>query len=160
MSAIEIGITEDNLKKVSETLRGVLADAHVLYLKKRNFHWNLVGPRFHSLHEFFEEQYTALEKSIDEIAERIRQVGDVAPGSMKEMLDSASLKESPGEKVNGDDAILFLLADHTAIIKNLRTGIQACEEEYGDVGTADFLTALLQQHEEMAWMLRSFIEKE
>lgn len=155
---LNIGIDQKNREGVIGILSHVLADAHVLYIKTRNLHWNLVGPRFHSLHEYYEDQYTVLAENIDRIAERIRMVGGTAPGSMAEFLKHTHLKETPGARIDGTSSLKLLLADNEAIIRDLREDIDACEETYGDVGTADFLTALIQAHEETAWMLRSYLE--
>lgn len=153
---IEDGLQQEQREGVISTLSSVLANQHVLYVKLRNFHWNLKGPRFHSLHEFFETQYTALEEAIDETAERIRMVGGVAPGSMREFLDLATLKEAAGDITDGDDAIATLVTDQEAVIRDLREFAEKTEEDYGDQATADFLVELLQAHVKDAWMLRSF----
>ncbi len=156
--APSIGLDAKARGKIVETLGEILADQHVLYIKTRNFHWNLIGGRFHSLHEHFEGMYDELALAIDETAERIRMVGGVSPGSMKELLEIASLKETKGTLVNGDDAISALLSDHEAVIRKLRKDIP----EFGDLedlGTEDFLVGLLQKHEQTAWMLRSYLEK-
>ena len=158
VSPIEIGIPAEQRADVCSRLASVLADQHVLYIKMRSFHWNLVGERFYTLHEFYEKQYTELEKSIDETAERIRQLGGVAPGSMSEFLDLSSLNEAAGELIEGEDSIVALVGDHEKVIRNLREYIGFVEDK-GDMGTADFMTSLLQSHEEMAWMLRSFVRK-
>lgn len=153
-----IGLSQETRKDVADLLSGILADQHVLYIKKRNFHWNLIGGRFHTLHEHFEELYTELALSIDETAERIRMIGEVPPGSMGEFLKLATLEETTGSLIEGDAAIEALLKDHEACARNLREAIEKVEGELSDVGTADFLTALLQKHEMTAWMLRSYLE--
>ena len=153
-----IGLSSETREKTSEILRSILADQHVLYIKTRNFHWNLIGGRFHSLHEFFEEQYIELAETIDETAERIRMIGGVSPGSMKEFLELASLNEVDGELVNGDAAIDQLRLDHEQCITALRSSIATIDDELGDVGSADFLTEVLQKHEMTAWTLRSYLE--
>lgn len=152
-----IGLTAKSRKKIKGVLCGVLADQHVLYIKVRNFHWNLIGGRFHSLHVHFEEMYGELAVSIDETAERIRMIGGVSLGSMSEFLDSASLKETKGKLVEGDDAIKELLADNEAVIRKLREEIPGVGD-LDDHGTEDFLVSLLQKHETSAWMLRSYLE--
>ena len=157
-SSPSIGLSEEVRDKVSGILSEILADQHVLYIKTRNYHWNLIGGRFHSLHEHFEQMYTELAVVIDETAERIRMIGGVSPGSMGEFLELATLKEQKGGLVTGDDAISSLLADHEACVRNLRKAIEKTEDELGDVGTADFLTGLIQKHEMTAWMLRSYLE--
>lgn len=153
---ISDGLTEENRKEIVQHLVSILSDQHVLYVKLRNFHWNLKGPRFHTLHEFFEQLYDQLEKAIDETAERIRMLGGVAPGSMREFLDCASLKEAVGEITDGEDAIATLVTDEEKVIRGLREKAKAIEEDLGDQATADFLVELLQQHVQDAWMLRSF----
>ncbi len=154
---MNIGLEEKTLKSVSHVLAKLLADAHVLYIKIRNFHWNLTGPRFHTLHLFFEEQYKELEVSIDDLAERIRTMGGTSPGSMTEFLKLTRLKEVPGAIHDGEECIELLVKDHEAIIRQLREDIDACTDEYKDAGTADFLTQLMEKHEKIAWMLRSFL---
>ncbi len=155
---VEIGITQANRDGVVKLLSAALADNHVLYIKTRNLHWNLVGPRFHSLHEFYEEQYTEMAKNIDAIAERIRMVGGAAPGSMAEFLKAARLKEKAGARIEGTASLELLLADNEEVVRYLREAIDDCEEKYDDVGTADFLTGLIQVHEEASWMFRSYLE--
>lgn len=152
------GLTEKEQAGVIEVLQSVLANQHVLYIKLRNFHWNLKGPRFHSLHEFFEKLYSEVEGAIDETAERIRMIGGVSPGSMSEFLSTSSLKEAAGEIISGDDAISALVADNESIIRELRDHIPVVEEKLGDQATSDFLIELLQKHESDAWMLRSYRE--
>lgn len=155
---IDIGLTDLQRRSNMDSLGEILSDQHVLYIKTRNYHWNLIGPRFHSLHEFFEKQYRTLEAAIDETAERIRMMGGIAPGSMAGFLKRTNLNEQGDELVSGDDAITSLIADHETCIRILRDRIRSTGEEFNDAGTADFLTGLLRQHEMDAWMLRSFLE--
>ena len=155
--AIHIGLDARTRGKAVKLLSAILADQHVLYVKTRNFHWNLTGHRFHTLHAFFETQYEALAEAIDKTAERIRMLGSASPGSMKEFLALATLKEAQGSLVNGDHAIAALRDDHEASARELRKAVDALDEA-GDAGTADFLTDLLQSHEQAAWMLRSFLD--
>ncbi len=152
---ISNGLSEGQQRSVVGVLSAILADQHILYMKLRNFHWNLKGPRFHSLHELFEQQYEALAGAIDETAERIRMVGGVSPGSMSEMLATGSLKEAAGEIINGDDAISALVTDQESVIRSLREAADEVEEKHKDQATADFIIELLQKHEANAWMLRS-----
>lgn len=155
--AIHIGLDESTRKEVVSLLSALLANQHVLYIKTRNFHWNLTGHRFSTLHLFFEKQYGELEVAIDETAERIRMLGSASPGSMKEFLELASLKETPGALVHGDTAVAALRDDHEAASRECRKVVDR-SDELGDAGTADFVTKLLQGHEQAAWMLRSFLE--
>ena len=130
----------------------------MLYIRTRNYHWNVTGMQFKALHEFFEEQYKQLEVSIDEIAERTRALGIRAIGSMAEFLQNTRLQEqNPAEVPDATGMLRNLLADHEAIIRHLRDDINACEERFGDAGTADFLTGMLSAHEKMAWMIRAFL---
>ena len=152
--SLNIGISPKALETSCNVLSEILGNQHVLYIKKRNFHWNLIGERFHTLHVFYEELYTGLEKAIDQTAERIRQLGGIAPGSMAEFIKLASLKETSGKLIHGEDSIELLVSDHEAVIRGLREAINAVSE---DEGTTDFLTGMLQAHEQMAWMLRSFL---
>lgn len=152
-----IGLPPANRRKAIALLSGVLADQHVLYQKTRNFHWNLTGLRFHTLHEFFEKQYLALADAIDETAERIRMLGGTSPGSMSEFLKLARLKEARGALIRGEDALEALAADHAACVRSLRKAIEVSDEKADDAGTTDFLTDLIRAHEKTAWMLRSHL---
>ncbi len=152
-----IGLGSDARSRAVGILAGILGDQHVLYIKTRNFHWNLTGPHFTALHAFFEEQYKELAAAIDETAERIRMLGSASPGSMKELLALASLKEQSGALIDGERAVSVLLDDHEAVARSLREAIDQLEET-GDAGSADFATGLLQAHEKAAWMLRSVVK--
>lgn len=153
----DLGLKESARKGVAGLLATTLADEYLLYTKTRNFHWNVTGPRFHDLHKFLESQYDALDEAIDDIAERIRSLGEISPGSMAEFLAAARLKESAGKPLSADDMLAALLADHESLIQSLRKDVDQCGD-LKDVGTQDFLTGLLEQHEKQAWMLRSFLE--
>lgn len=151
----DIGITEKNLTSNVKHLTAVLSNAMILYVKTRKFHWNVAGPSFMELHKLFENQYNDLEHDIDEIAERISKLGEKPIGTMKEFIKHGSLKESetnPSQKVMIEE----LLSDHETVIKELREIINTVEEDTDDMGTADFLTALLQSHESKAWVLRKY----
>jgi len=156
--ATNIGLDEDQRLQVAQLLSQQLADQHVLYQKTRMCHWNLVGGRFDPLHKMFEAQYEALAEAIDQTAERMRMLDHVAPAAMGELLALARLQEVDGRLVMGQQALTMLLADHESAIRALRDDINACDEDYDDVGTSDFLTGLLRAHEKTAWMLRSHLE--
>lgn len=156
----DIGLAEEQRHGVTALLGKLLADEYVLYTKTRNYHWNVVGPEFHTLHEFFEDQYNQLNKRVDDIAERIRTLGFNAIGTLAECLEHTRLEEHPGQYPPAADMLANLVTDHEAIIRQLRQDIKACEDEYHDVGTNDFLTDLLEQHEKMAWMLRAFLQND
>ena len=152
-----LGLSSKSRDTVIVLLARLLADEHVLYVKTRNFHWNVTGLDFGSLHALFEKQYDELAGAIDEIAERLRSLGGIAPGSMKEFLKLARLGEQPGGRLEAEKMIVALLSDHEAVIRTLREDIGAAGKA-GDDGTADFLTGLLEAHEKTAWMLRAHLE--
>ncbi len=154
----EIGIKKENRKAVVEMLHQLLVDEHVLYIKTRKAHWNVEGIDFHAQHVFLEEQYHILEKAIDEIAERIRMLGFYAPGTMKEFLELTQLNENGPKENNSAGFFKVLLADHDSIIKYIRKKIDEQEEEHNDAGTSDFITGLMQTHEQMAWMMRASLK--
>jgi starvation-inducible DNA-binding protein len=153
-----IGLSDDSRKGVVEILNARLCDEYTLYTKTRKYHWNVVGPRFQQLHEFFEEQYEIIEEIIDETAERARQLGGKSFGTMEEFVRHSSIKEDPGEYPDANKMITNLLKDHEAIIQTLRKNADECDEEYEDMGTNDFLLEGMQKHEKMAWMLRAHLE--
>jgi starvation-inducible DNA-binding protein len=127
---------------------------------RSKYHWNVVEPQFNDLHKFFEEQYRELSEVVDDVAERIRALGDWSIGTLAEFQEHARLTEQPGEYPSAHDMLANLVQDHTAIIRQLREDLELCEEKYHDMGTNDFLTGLMQQHEKMAWMLRAFLAGE
>jgi starvation-inducible DNA-binding protein len=155
--SLNIGISDDNRQKVVGILNTLLADEFLLYTKSRNFHWNVTGLQFNDLHKFFESLYEELDEVIDEVAERTRALGGRALGTLEEMRTSARLGEKPGTVPPARDMLATLLADHEALTRTLRGDIAAVNDRYQDVGTADFLTGLLEKHEKTAWMLRSFL---
>lgn len=140
-------------QQITTQLVLILADTYVLYLKTQNFHWNVVDPRFHSLHEMFEEQYEQLADATDTIAERIRMLGSHTPASMSQFLKHTSLEEAEGH-YTGDEMIQLLLADHEACANLIRGTVEECDR-VNDAGTSDMLVARLREHEKAAWMLRS-----
>lgn len=152
-----IGLSGEQLGEITTMLSKVLADSVMLYTKTRKFHWNVKGESFMELHKLFEDQYNKLEEAIDEIAERINKLGSPTPGTMKEFLETSSLKESPGKYPNQKDMLKELLGDHESVIKGLRQNIDDSDKKMGDAGTADFLTGLMQEHETIAWTLRRYL---
>lgn len=151
---ISLGISQENLEKSAAILNGLLADESVLLFQTLNYHWNLVGPEFHDYHLLFDEQYKAIFGYIDEIAERVRALGQTALASMTGMLKTSSFKEDSSVPTP-KNMILRLLERHEHIIINLRKGINLTAEKNNDMGTSNFLTDLLEKHEKIAWMLRS-----
>ena len=155
---MNIGIEDKNSAQVVKILTRVLADEYVLYTKTRGYHWNVIGMQFNDLHKFFEAQYTALEQIIDDVAERSRTVGGHALGSLQEMLDNKTLEEDTTKGADSAHMVRSLLTDHEHVVKKLRKDLRACDEKYNDMGTSDFLTGLMENHEKMAWMLRAYLE--
>ena len=155
-NAMDNGIGYEKRKAVSESLCRLLADEHVLYIKTRNYHWNVTGMEFKALHELFEEQYTAIATFIDDIAERNRSLGFFSPGSMEAFRAAARLEESGHLDGNAKKMVQHLLLDHESIIQILRSDQEAAAG-YKDQGTNDFLIGLMEEHEKMAWMLRAHL---
>ena len=152
-----IGIADDMRRAVVEILSTLLADEYVLYTKTRNYHWNVVGMQFNDLHKFFEAQYETLDEVIDEVAERARSLGGRALGTLAEFTERTRLKEEPKKSPDAKQMLANLLADHETLVRELRADLQTTMDKFGDVGTSDFLTGLMEKHEKMAWMLRSFL---
>lgn len=153
-----IGISTENMKKSAELVNKILADEYVLYVKTLNAHWNIVGVHFGALHCFFGQQYEQLAKMIDEIAERARMLGQPSVATMTEFLKMSQLREEPGIYPAEKELITTLLNDHETIIRTLRTAIDTTANELKDMGTSNFFTDLIEKHEKMAWMLRSFLQ--
>lgn len=153
---VNSGITEKNRDQVADGLAGVLADTYTLYLKTHNFHWNVTGPMFGSLHLLFETQYQELALAIDTIAERIRALGDFVPATFKQFQEMSDIKETE-EIPKATEMIAQLLDGHEIVTRNAREVIEKAEK-LDDQATADLLTARLDAHEKAAWMLRSHLE--
>lgn len=160
MRKINIGLSEEQRAGVCELLNRDLADAYLVLIKTKKFHWDVVGPQFRSLHQLWEEQYQALTTNIDALAERVRTLGNYPVGTAEDFLKYASIKEQSDNIPLATEMVSQLVDDHEQVIRNLRDHVDQCSEKFNDEGTADFLTGLMEQHEEMAWMLRSFIEGE
>ncbi len=152
---INIGISEDDRKAIAAGLSKVLADSYTLYLKTHNYHWNVVGPMFNTLHLMFETQYNELALAVDEIAERIRALGEPAPGSYLEFAELSSITEDR-EKPEATEMIRRLVEGHETVARTARSVFPAAEAA-SDEPTADLLTQRLQIHEKTAWMLRSML---
>jgi len=152
----DIGLSDKTRSISIDLLTTSLANTFVLYTKTRKFHWNVVGMHFMELHRLFEDQYEALHDSMDEIAERIRQLGGVAIGTTMEMGSCSILKESPGVNPDEKGMVRELLEDHETVIQSLREAADKTEET-GDMGTNDFLIGLMEDHEKTAWLLRAHL---
>ena len=145
-----------NNEKVVEALSGLLADSYTLYLKTHNYHWNVTGPMFTTLHSLFETEYTDLALAVDEIAERIRSLGARAPGSFSEFAKLAAVKEATGSP-SATEMIQDLVADQAVVVGSARRVVEAAEAT-GDQASADLGTRRIDVHEKNAWMLRSHLE--
>jgi starvation-inducible DNA-binding protein len=155
--AIDIGIKEKDRKEIAKGLSHLLADTYTLYLKTHNFHWNVKGPMFQTLHLMFEAQYNELALAVDLIAERIRALDFPAPGTYREFGKLTSIKESDGVPV-ARDMIRQLVEGQEAVIRTARS-IFPLVDKCSDEPTADLLTQRMQVHEKTAWMLRSLLEE-
>ncbi|GDX82809.1 DNA starvation/stationary phase protection protein [Deltaproteobacteria bacterium] len=153
---IDIGIPQDQRTQIVEGLSRLLADTYTLYLKTHNFHWNVTGPMFNTLHVMFMGQYTEMWTAVDLVAERIRSLGAPAPGSYSEFGQLTSIREADGVPV-AMDMVRQLVEGHEAVIRTARS-IFPVVGDAGDEATADLLTQRLQVHEKTAWMLRSLLE--
>jgi starvation-inducible DNA-binding protein len=154
--AIDIGISTQDRQKIVDGLAKVLADTYSLYLKTHNFHWNVEGPMFNTLHLMFMEQYTELWNALDAVAERIRSLGYPAPGTNSEFARLTSIEETEGVP-EALDMVRLLVSGHEAVARTARAAFPAAEKG-GDESTADLLTQRLQVHEKTAWMLRSLLK--
>lgn len=152
---IDIGLTEEARKQIADQLAHLLADTYTLYLKTHNFHWNVTGSLFSTLHILFEQQYVELAGAVDEIAERIRALGLPAPGSYAQYLALSSIKEETGVPV-AEEMIKQLVHDHETVIRVARS-IFPTVESLHDAPTVDLLTRRMEIHEKTAWMLRSLV---
>lgn len=154
---LNIGISEADRKATVEGLSRLLADSYTLYLKTHNFHWNVTGPQFNSLHLMFEGQYNELALAVDLIAERIRSLGHFAPGSYRDFSKLSSIAEAEGVPV-ANEMVKQLVDGHEAVIRTARSLLPIADKA-GDEATADLATQRLQLHEKTAWMLRAMLER-
>ncbi|MBA2409059.1 MAG: DNA starvation/stationary phase protection protein [Gammaproteobacteria bacterium] len=150
------GISEAQQKAIAEGLARVLADSYTLYLKTHNFHWNVKGPMFTTLHTLFEQEYTDLALAVDEIAERIRALGYSAPGSYKQFAELTTIEEET-RVPQAEEMIRQLVVGQESVIATMRA-IFPVADEAGDEATTDLLTQRMRVHEKSAWMLRSHLE--
>lgn len=153
-----IGIKQKFLKEIAYEVSKILSDEFVIYIKTRNAHWNMEGSDFYSKHKFFEDQFEKIDDIIDDLAERIRSLGHYAPGTMKEFLQLTNLSEATPQNNESLSYIRDLLIDHESVIMHLRKNINRFANDLQDAGTSDFITGIVEQHEKMAWMLRSHLK--
>jgi starvation-inducible DNA-binding protein len=155
-SKIDIGIDEKHREEIAKGLSHLLADTYTLYLKTHNYHWNVTGPMFQTLHVMFEGQYNELALAVDSIAERIRALGVKAPGTYAEFSKLSSIKETTGD-LTAQQMIAELVSGQESVVRTARSIFPIVDESH-DEPTADLLTQRMQQHEKTAWMLRSMLE--
>jgi starvation-inducible DNA-binding protein len=153
---VDIGIGEKDREKIAGGLSKLLADSYTLYLKTHNYHWNVTGPMFNTLHTMFEQQYTELATAVDEIAERIRALGVLAPASYRAYASLTSIEEATGDE-SAEEMIRQLVKGQEAVVRTARAAFPAADKA-NDEPTADLLTQRMQIHEKNAWMLRSMLE--
>ena len=154
---IDIGISHSDRAKIVEGLSKLLADSYTLYLMTHNFHWNVTGPQFNSLHNMFMTQYTEQWNALDIIAERIRALGFPAPGTYKQVVKLTAIKEVEGIP-KADEMISLLVNAHETVARTARS-LFSTVDEVNDQPTADLITQRLEVHEKTAWMLRSLLEE-
>ena len=154
---MDTGISAKDRSAIAQGLSRLLADTYVVYLKTHNFHWNVEGPMFQTLHQMFMEQYTETWNAIDLVAERIRSLGHYAPGTYAEYNKLARIKETPGVP-KAEQMVRLLIEGQEAIVKTAREVLPVAEKA-DDQPTLDLLTQRMQVHEKNAWMLRSLLKK-
>ena len=154
---VDIGIPDQERSAIAEGLSRLLADSYTLYLKTHNYHWNVTGPQFSTLHTLFEQQYNELAVAVDDVAERIRALGHRAPGSYRAFAALSSVPEETGEP-NATEMVRRLVEGQEAIVRTAR-GIFPLVDRARDEPSADLLTQRMQVHEKNAWMLRSLLEE-
>lgn len=157
-SHINIGISAKDRSSIAGGLSKLLADTYTLYLTTHNFHWNVTGPMFNTLHMMFMTQYTELWNAVDPVAERIRSLGHAAPGSYAQFSSLASIPDAPVSPPRALDMVRILVTGHEAVARTARE-IFPLADKAGDEPTADLLTQRLTVHEQTAWMLRSLLEE-
>jgi starvation-inducible DNA-binding protein len=156
-AGMDTGISTKDRAAIAKGLSRLLADTYVVYLKTHNFHWNVEGPMFQTLHQMFMEQYTETWNAIDLVAERIRSLGHYAPGTYAEYLKLARVKETPGQP-RAEQMVRLLIEGQEAVVKTAREVLPVAEKA-DDQPTLDLLTQRMQVHEKNAWMLRSLLKK-
>jgi starvation-inducible DNA-binding protein len=156
-AAIDTGISAKDRERIAAGLSRLLADTFTVYLKTHNFHWNVTGPMFNTLHLMFEQQYNELWAATDPIAERIRSLGHAAPATFAEYAELASIRETRG-KPKAEEMVRLLVEGNEAVVRTARS-IFPVVEQANDEPTADLLTQRMQVHEKNAWMLRSLLER-
>ncbi len=155
-----IGLSDEARLQVGHLLNFILADEHVLHTTTRDYHWNVTGPEFRSLHAQFGEQAGQIAEWIDDVAERARAIGVAARGNASDLAKNARTSADSGADLPPTHMLASLLALHEEMVVQLRTDQEACAVRHRDAGTADFLTGLMRQHEKIAWTLRAQLENQ
>lgn len=155
--SVKMQLDRSSREQIGEYLAQILANTYLLYVKTQNFHWNVIDPRFYSLHRLLEKEYEDLAEAVDTIAERIRTLRVKAPGSMREFLELGSIEEAEGN-LDGNQMLQQLIQGHEIVAAQIRPRIEE-SQKLGDEGTADMLIQRLKDHEKTAWMLRSHFEE-
>lgn len=155
--SLNTGIEEGKRQEIAKGMSKLLAETYTLYLKTHKYHWNVTGPMFQTLHLMFEQHYTALALAVDEIAERIRVLGEKSPGSYTEFSELSAVKEDPASQVKDLDMIKNLLGDHEQVTRTAKE-ILPLLDGANDEGTNSLLGARIEFHEKTAWMLKSLVE--
>jgi len=145
--------------EISELMKEILADQFVLYVKARNYHWNVTGPQFYGLHAVFENIYDELAEDIDKVAERIRSLGMKAPGTMKEFWELSSLEEKPGNIPESSVMVQEILTDFETIIEAIKSSANKMQSSLNDEVSAGMLYGFMEKYQKMVWMMKSFLEK-
>jgi starvation-inducible DNA-binding protein len=154
-----LGLDDAQRAGVLDILGTLLADEYVLATRTRNYRWNVVGPQFSFLHDLFGRQQRELDQVVDQVAERCRALGGLAPGTLAEFVGRTRLREEPGWQPPAREMVAKLLADHEALARHLREGLASCRDRFQDAATAAFLAGLLDRHQRLAWMLRASLEE-
>jgi starvation-inducible DNA-binding protein len=157
---INIGLEDNNQREVTRVLNNLLSDEYLLLTKTKNYHWNAAGPHFHDLHALFGDQYAKLDVLIDQVGERVRALGGNAFGTMTEFLRCTRLQERPEVHPNDLTMVEDLYDDHQILLRSLRGSLAGNASLRSDIGTTELLTGAIQEHEKMAWMLQSVLEKD
>ncbi|MCK0159128.1 Dps family protein [Allomuricauda sp. F6463D] len=158
MKTPNIGISAENRQAIADQLAKILADEFVLYSKTLNFHWNVEGPDFHTVHVYLETLYEEQQEIVDTVAEKIRAVGHYVPATLKKYSELTHLTEKTKGKNDSQSIFAELLEDHESIIIFLREEIKPIADKWQAEGISDYITGLMEQHEKTAWMLRSHLQ--
>ena len=159
MSPTMLG-SDEQRQGIVVILNKLLSDEYLLCIKTRNYHWNVLEPQSGDLHKFFGLHYEELDKVVREVADQARALGGLVWGTMTEFVQHARLREDPGERPDPGLMLTNILGDHESLIRQLRMDVELCNEKFQNIGINRFLTRLMERHERMVWMFRSFLVEE